>query len=397
MKLAHRTFDIPGSETLAITAKANALRAEGKDVVGFGAGEPDFPTPKHICEAAKRAIDDGWTRYTATQGVPQLTKAVATHLQRQFGLSVEPNQVLVSVGGKHSLYNGILCLADPGDEVLLPAPYWVTYPVQNTMAGAVTTVVEARVEDGFRVTVASLEKALTPRTRGLVLNSPSNPTGAAYSVKDLEAIAEFVRANDLWVISDEMYARLVYDGFQHRFFATLPGMAERTLTVYGLSKSYSMTGWRVGIAVGPKDLIDAMNRLQGQSTSNIAAPVQAAAIAALTEPDDFIGEWVTEFDRRRRVMVDRLNAIPGVRCVLPEGAFYAFPDMRGLLGRRTPAGKMLATDWDLIDWLLDDVQVALVPGTPFGAPGFARLSYATSMANIDKGLDRIAKAVATLS
>ncbi len=390
MKLASRTASIPASETLAITARANQLRAQGKDVIGFGAGEPDFPTPRHIIEAAKKGLDDGWTRYTAAQGHPDVLKAVAAHLNGQFGLAVEPGQCIVSVGGKHTLYNAMMCLVEPGDEVLLPAPYWVTYPVQIQMAGGVTVPVSATAENGFRVTVADLERACTPKTRGIILNSPSNPTGAAYTEAQLLEIAEFVKARDLWVVSDEIYARLAYDGFKCRFFGTLPGMAERTLTVYGLAKTYSMTGWRIGIAAGPKPVVEAMGRLQGQVTSNPTSVAQVATIAALTQPDDFIAEWITAFDARRRVMVQRLNAIPGVRCNLPEGAFYAFPDLSAYLGRSW-RGKVLANDWDIINLLMDEGLVALVPGSPFGAPGFARLSYATSMANIEKGLDRMVR------
>ena len=396
MKLAQRTFDIPGSETLAVTAKAAALRAKGLDVIGFGAGEPDFATPAHIVAAAKRALDDGWTRYTPSQGSPKLISAICDHMAKHFALECAPNEVMTSVGGKHALYNAVMCLANPGDEVLLPAPYWVTYPVQCTMAGARAVVVPAGADTGFRVTVEALEKATTAATRGLILNSPSNPTGAGYREEDLLAIADFVKRRDLWVLSDEMYARLVYDGYTSRFFATLPGMRERTVTVYGLSKTYAMTGWRVGITVAPAELTEAMNRVQGQVTSNIAAVCQAAAIAALAEPDDFLAGWVAEFDQRRRFMVSRLNAIEGVSCNLPEGAFYAFPDFGELLGRRY-GDKVMATDWDLIDYFLAEAQVALVPGTPFGAPGFARLSYATSMANIEKGLSRMETAISRLS
>jgi aspartate aminotransferase len=395
MILADRCASVPASETLAITARVAQLRAQGKDVIGFGAGEPDFPTPKYIIEAAKRGLDEGWTRYTAAGGHPQVLKAVADHLGKQFGLAVEPSQTMVNVGGKHTLYNAMMCLINPGDEVLLPAPYWVTYPVQIHMAGGTTVPVSASPENGFRVTIAELERAITPKTRGLILNSPSNPTGAAYDEQQLLEIADFVSKHDLWVVSDEIYARLAYDGFKVRFFATLPGMAERTLTVYGLAKTYSMTGWRIGIAAGPKPLIDAMGRLQGQVTSNPTSVAQYATMAALTQPDDFIAEWLVAFDARRRFMVEALNAIPHVTCNRPEGAFYAFPDLRAYVGK-SYGGKVLASDWDLINYLMDEALVALVPGSPFGAPGFARLSYATSMENIESGLDRLGRALARL-
>ena len=395
MKLAQRTHDIPASETIAITTKAAALKAAGHDVIGFGAGEPDFETPAHICRAAQRALDEGWTRYTPTGGLPALKTALVDHLARTFGVEASPSQVMASCGGKHVLFNAILALCNPGDEILLPAPYWVTYPVQCTMAGARAIPVPTEAADGFRLRRAQLEAAMTDRTRGIILNSPSNPTGAAYSEEDLREIAALAAERDLFVISDEIYARLTYDGFKSRFFATLPGMAERTLTVYGLSKTYAMTGWRVGFAVGPAPVIEAMTRIQGQVTTNPASVAQAGAIAALTEPEDFLAEWLSAFDARRRVMVDRLNAMEGVSCTLPKGAFYAFPDLRGLLGRRA-AGTVMETDWNLIDYLLDVAGVALVPGTPFGAPGFARLSYATSMADIENGLDRMATALARL-
>ncbi len=395
MKLAVRMDSIPASATIAVTTKAAALKAAGKDVIGFGAGQPDFDTPQHIRDAAKQALDDGWTRYTPTPGLPAVRKAIVDHLQHHFGLEVESNQVMVSCGGKHVLYNTMMALVEPDDEVLLPAPYWVTYPVQVNMAGGRVNVVNTSVDNGFRATVADLEAACTPRTRGLILNSPSNPTGAGYSREQLLEISEFVKARDLWVVSDEMYARLTYGDYKSTFFATLPGMEERTMTVYGVSKTYGMTGWRIGIGVGPKEMISAMSRMQGQVTTNPAAMAQAGTIAALTRPEDFLADWLKAFDSRRRVMVERLNAMEGVSCTMPDGAFYAFPDLRALLGRRF-GSKVMETDWDLINYLLDEALVALVPGTPFGAPGFARLSYATSMDNINAGMDRMQAAFARL-
>ena len=307
---------------------------------------------------------------------------------------------MVSCGGKHALYNAMMCLCNPGDEVLLPAPYWVTYPVQIQLAGGKTVVVPTTAEEGFRVRVADLEAAWTPNTKGLILNSPSNPTGAGYTEDDLLAIARFAVQRDLWVVSDEIYARLTYDDYQSRFFATLNvdghSMADRTLTVYGLSKTYAMTGWRIGIAIGNATLISAMTRLQGQVTSNPAAVSQAGAIAALTESDEFLVQWLEAFDARRRYIVERLNSIEGVHCNLPQGAFYAFPNFSGVLGRRL-GERTLETDWDLTDFLLDDARVAIVPGTPFGAPGFARFSYAASMKTIETGMDRITGALKKLS
>ena len=400
MKLSERAMQVPGSPTLAVTAKVGQLRAQGINVIGFGAGEPDFETPAYIRDAAKRGLDDGWTRYTPAGGRPAVKEAIIEHVATHFQLTAESSQVMVSCGGKHVLYNAMMCLCDPGDEVLLPAPYWVTYPVQIQLAGGKTVVVPATADNGFRVQVADLEKACTPNTKGLILNSPSNPTGAGYTEDDLLAIARFAVERDLWVISDEIYARLTYDDYQSRFFATLDvdgeSMADRTLTVYGLSKTYAMTGWRIGIAIGNAPLISAMTRLQGQVTSNPAAVSQAGAIAALTESDAFLDQWLEAFDSRRRYIVDRLNAIEGVRCNLPQGAFYAFPDFSDVLGRRI-GDRTLTTDWDLTDYLLDDARVAIVPGTPFGAPGFARFSYASSMETIETGLDRITDALDRLS
>jgi aspartate aminotransferase len=395
MKLAARTEDVPASATIAVTTKAAALKAEGKDVIGFGAGQPDFDTPAHIISAAKKALDDGWTRYTPTAGLPQMKHAIQSHVARDFDLNVELNQVMVSCGAKHVLYNALQCLLNPGEEVILPAPYWVTYPVQCVMAGGRAQIVNSSSENGFVPRLSDLEAACNERTRGIIVNSPSNPSGAGYSMTDLEGIAQLARDRDLWVISDEIYAKLTYDGYTSRFFATLPGMAERTLTVYGLSKTYAMTGWRIGIGIGPAPLIAAMSRMQGQVTTNPAAPCQGGAIAALTEPEDFLPGWLAEFDQRRRIMVDTLNAMDGVTCNLPKGAFYAFPDLRGVLGRRA-GDRVIDTDWALIDYLLEDAGIALVPGTPFGAPGFARLSYATSMANIEAGLARMGEALARL-
>ena len=395
MKLAHRMESIPDSATIAVTTKAAELQAKGMDVIGFGAGQPDFDTPAHIREAAKRAIDEGWTRYTPTPGLPGLRDAVVRHAWEHFGLEIVRGQVITSCGGKHTLYNAAMALINPGDGVLLPAPYWVTYPVQIEMAGGTVNVVNTSAERGFRATVPDLEAACTERTRGLILNSPSNPTGAGYSREQLLEIAEFVKRRDLWVIADEMYAKLTYGGYESTWMATLPGMEERTVTVYGLSKTYAMTGWRLGIGIAPSHIVSAMSRMQGQVTTNPSSMVQAGGIAALSGDHGFLTPWLEAFDARRRVMVTTLNAMEGVSCNAPDGAFYAFPDFRAVLGRSF-RGKRLTTDWELIDYLLEEAQVALVPGTPFGAPGFARLSYATGMENIEKGLARVAKALANL-
>ena len=295
------------------------------------AGQPDFDTPLHIRDAAKRALDEGWTRYTPTPGLPQMRQAVVDHRSKYFGLSIEQNNVITSCGGKHSLYNGMMCTANPGDEVLLPSPYCYL-PGTDRNGGCCPGVCCGGARERFSSHSRATEAACTDKTRGLILNSPSNPTGAGYRKEELEAIAELAVRRDLWVISDEMYARLTYGDYESTWFATLPGMFERTYTVYGVSKTYAMTGWRVGIGIGPADLVSAMSRMQGQITTNPASIAQAGAIAALTQPEDFLAEWLEAFDARRLRMVEMLNAIDGVSCNVPEGAFYAFPDLRGLWG-----------------------------------------------------------------
>jgi aspartate aminotransferase len=396
-RLSSRLAEIKPSVTLAVTAKAARLRAEGLDVIGFGAGEPDFDTPDHIKDAAKRALDAGQTKYTEVGGTIALRKAICKEMEKAHGLRFAPDQVLVSCGAKHSLYNLFHALLDPGDEVIVPAPYWVSYPDIVKLAGGTPVVIETRAEDGFLVKPEQLHRAITSRTRAFILCSPSNPTGGAYDERDLNALRPVFEEHGIMVVADDIYRRLAYGDYRFKEIATLsPAMAERTVIVDGFSKTYSMTGWRLGYTVGPRTLIQAMATLQGQSTSNPTSIAQAAAVVALEGPEEPIEEMRREFDRRRQVMVEKLRAIPGVSCYDPRGAFYCFPDLSAYVGRRPKGGEKIDDDVRLCDYLLDVGRVAVVPGSGFGAPGFVRLSYATSMANITKGLDRMAEALGAL-
>ena len=397
MQLARRVKEIKPSPTLAVDAKAKALLAQGIDVVGFGAGEPDFDTPDNIKEAAIKAIKSGFTKYTPAGGTEELKKAVCQKFKQDNNLDYTPPEILISCGAKHSLYNICQALFEEGDEVLIPAPYWVSYPDMVMLAGGTPVIIKTTEKTGFRMTAQDLEKAITPKTKALILNSPSNPTGASYSKEDLIAIARVVLKKGIIVISDEIYEKLIYDGFQFSSIASCdPALKPQTLVVNGVSKSYSMTGWRIGYAAGPKDVISAMTNIQSQSTSNPTSIAQKASLEALNGPQDFIPMMVKEFDRRRTYMVDRLNAMPGVSCFKPSGAFYAFPNVSGVYGRK--AGSLAITDSSTFtQYLLESVNVAVVPGVAFGADENIRLSYATSFANIEKGLDRIQKAIEALT
>ena len=399
IKLASHLDQIKPSITLAVTAKAAKLKAAGVDVISFGAGEPDFDTPAHIKAAARAALDSpGVGKYTDVMGILPLRKAIAAELGRVHHVAIEPDQVLVSTGAKHSLYNLFMALLDPGDEVLIPAPYWVSYPDMVMLAGGRPVILETRADDDFAVTAQQVREACGARTRAIVLNNPSNPTGAVYSKKQIEDLAQVVVEKDILVISDDIYRQLVYgDAAYHSIAAIGPEVAKRTILVDGLSKTYAMTGWRIGYTAGPVPLIKAMAKIQGQSTSNPTHIAQLASLAALTGPQDCVAEMRKAFDERRIAMVKLLRAIPGVKCREPKGAFYAFPDLSAYIGKKTPEGKVLADDVQLCDWLVEAGLVAVVPGSGFGAPGFVRLSYACSMQNIEVGLDRLGKALAQLS
>lgn len=396
--LTDRVAAIKPSPTLVITAKANALKVQGVDVVGFGAGEPDFDTPQNIKDAAIHAIQAGKTKYTAVDGTPELKDAIISKLKRDNGLTYARDEIIVSNGGKHSLYNIAQALFEKGDEVIIPAPYWVSYPDQILLNDATPVILNTDDKSGFCITPHQLKSAITPRTKALIINSPSNPTGSAYTQKELDSLAQVCLANDVLMISDEIYEHIVYDGFKHVSVASLSAETKaKTLVVNGASKAYSMTGWRMGFTAGPKDIIAAMNKIQSQSTSNICSITQAACVEAYNGPQDVLTPMIAAFKERRDFIVRELSATPGVTCLNPKGAFYVFPNISQFFGKKTPKGKLVATSRDFCDYLLEDHLVAAVSGEGFGAESYMRLSYATSMENIKKGLSRIKKAAAELS
>jgi aspartate aminotransferase len=390
---AGRIASVGVSEILKITAKAGALKRAGRPMIILGAGEPDFDTPDHIKEAAIRAIRDGATKYTALDGSPELKDAVRAKFERENGLVFAPDEVTCGAGAKQILYNAFMATLDPGDEVVIPTPYWTSYSDIVAIAGGTPVLVPCGIEAGFRLAPEQLEAAITPRTRWLLLNSPSNPSGAAYSAEDLEALAGVLRRHPhVWAMSDDMYEHILYDG---RAFATLaavaPDLRDRTLTVNGVSKAYAMTGWRIGYGGGPAALIRAMAVVQSQATSCPSSVSQAAAVAALNGPQDIIAERCAAFQRRRDLVVAGLNAIPGIQCPVPQGAFYTFASCEGLLGATTPGGRTIRTDRDVADYLLE-ADVAVVPGACFGLEPFFRISYATSEDELRTALERIGAA-----
>ncbi len=394
-RVSDAVAQIAESATLAVDAKAKALRAAGENVIGFGAGEPDFPTPDHIVEAAVAACRDARQhRYSPAGGQPELKEALAEKTRRDSGLDLSPAQFLITNGGKHAVYNTMAALVDPGDEVLIPAPFWTTYPEPVRMFGGVPVEVFAGADAGFRVTVDQLEAARTDRTKLLVFVSPSNPTGAVYPREEIEAIGRWAVENDIWVVTDEIYEHLLYDGAEHHSLPVLvPEIADKCVVLNGVAKTYAMTGWRVGWMAGPVDLIQAATNLQSHATSNVCNVAQAAAIAAVSGPLDDVAAMRAAFDERRRVIQGMLDAIDGVRCLEPEGAFYAFPSMEGLIGR-TIGGREIGSTLDLASVVLEEAKVAFVPGEAFGAPGYARFSFALGMDDLREGIGRIAELVA---
>ena len=394
-RISARVAAVTESATLAIDAKAKALKAAGEDVIGFGAGEPDFPTPAHLVDAAVEACRDPKNhRYSAVAGLPELRQAVADKTKRDTGLEVTAGQVLVTNGGKHAVYNAFAALLDEGDEVLLPSPYWTTYPEAIALAGGTTVVVPTDDTTGFRASVDQLEAARTDRTKVLLFVSPSNPTGAVYARQQIEEIGRWAVEHGLWVVTDEIYEHLVYGSAEnHSMPVVVPELAERCVIVNGVAKTYAMTGWRVGWAIGPADFVKAAANLQSHCTSNVSNVSQRAALAALTGDLSAVHEMRTVYDRRRRRMLELLGAIPGVVCPEPEGAFYAFPSFKDVLGREV-AGRTPQTTLELAEVILDQARVALVPGEAFGAPGYMRLSYALGDDDLVEGVTRIAKLLA---
>lgn len=396
MRLARRVQNIKESPTLAITAKAKMMKTRGIDVISFGAGEPDFDTPKHIKHAAIRAIDEGFTKYTQVGGIDELKDAIIEKFRKDNELRYTREEILVSCGGKHSFFNLCQALFEEGDEVIIPSPYWVSYPVMVSMTGATPVIVSIYEDKGFKMTHEEFEKNITTATKALVINNPSNPTGAVYSAEELRAIADVAVRNNIPIISDEIYEKLCYDDSHFISIASISDDVKRqTVVLNGVSKAYSMTGWRIGYAAGSKELIKAMTNIQSQSTSNASSISQKAAVEALCGAQDTVVEMLREFDGRRRFMVDGLNSIDGISCIMPAGAFYVFPNISAFF-KKTYKGKVIEGSIEFAEFLIDVAEVAVVPGEAFGADGYVRLSYATSMENIEKGIKRIAEAVKRL-
>lgn len=396
IKLAKRMDDVKESPTLAITAKAKAMKAKGWDVIDFGAGEPDFDTPDNIKDAAIKAIESGFTKYTAVGGIDELKDAIIEKFKRDNNLNYTREEILVSCGGKQSFFNLSLAFFEKGDEVIIPAPYWVSYPVMVAISGAKPVIIEGREENGFKITPEELSDAITGSTKAIVINSPSNPTGTAYTPDELKAIADIAVKKGVFLISDEIYEKLCYDNHPFVSIASFSEDVKRqTIVLNGVSKTYSMTGWRIGYAAGPKGLIKAMTNIQSQSTSNPTSISQKAAVEALKGPQDAVDNMVKEFDKRRKIMVDSLNAIKGIRCLLPPGSFYVFPNISRLLKKRFN-GKAINTSADFAEFLLEEAEVAVVPGEAFGGEGHIRMAYATSMENMKEGLKRIGAVVKKL-
>lgn len=390
---------IEPSPTIAVTTRAAELRAQGRDVIGLGAGEPDFPVPDFVQEAAIQAIRDGRSKYTPADGTPELKQAVADKFRRENNLDYAVDEITVNVGGKHTIFNAMMVTLGAGDEVVIPAPYWVSYPDVVRFAGAKPVIVEAGADTGYKIKPEQLEAAITPKTRWFIFNSPSNPTGAAYSKAEIQALAEVLRRHEhVWILSDDIYEHITYDGFEFHTIAELaPDLKARTLTMNGASKAYSMTGWRIGYAGGPKPLIKAIGKLQSQSTSNPCAIAQAAATAALNGPQDFLAERAAAFSKRRDNVLAWLAEAPGLTCVKPEGAFYLYPDCSDLIGKRTSGGSAIESDEDVAKYLLEAEGVAVVHGAAFGLSPAFRLSYATSMDVLEDACGRIVRACNALN
>ncbi len=396
MKLAERITRIKPSPTFAAAAKAAAMRARGVEVISFAQGEPDFDTPENIKQAAYKAIRDGFTKYTPVGGFDDIKDAIIAKFKRDNAITYDRSQILVSAGAKLCIYNLAQIFLESGDEVIVPAPYWVSYTDIVLLMDAKPVVIATEAEKDFKITPAQLKSALTPRTKAIFLNSPCNPTGSTYTVPELKALAEILVPRQILIIADDIYEKFVYDGTVFASIASLgKEVQDQTMVINGVSKTYSMTGWRIGYAAGPAALIAAMNKVQGQNVSNPVSFCQKAAVEALAGPQDSVREMIGEFDRRRRVITERLNAMPGIRCALPKGAFYVFPDVSGVFGKKWGEKKILNSG-DVTDFLLEEARVAVVAGAAFGDDRYIRFSYATSMKNIEKGMDQIAAALKRL-
>ncbi len=389
---------IKPSPTIAVTQKARELKAAGKDVIGLGAGEPDFDTPDNIKQAAIKAINDGDTKYTAVDGTPALKKAIVEKFKKENNLDYTTDQITVGAGGKHVIYNAMMATLNEGDEVIVPAPYWVSYPDMVLLAGGKPVIMECDEKQGFKINPTDLEKFITPKTKWIILNSPSNPTGACYSEQDIKAIAAILeKHNHVYILSDDIYEHVTYEGFKFFTIAQINSLKDRVLTMNGVSKAYSMTGWRIGYAAGPKDIVKAIAKIQSQSTTNPCSISQAAAVEALSGRQDFIKERANSFQERRDFVVNALNAIDGIECLNPDGAFYVFPSCKGLMGKKDPNGIEIKSDTDFVKSLLENSGIAVVQGSAFGLEGFFRISYATSMDNLKKAMDKISSFCKSLS
>lgn len=397
MKFSNRIEQVKPSMTLAIDAKAKEMKAQGEDVIGFGAGEPDFNTPERIKQAAIRAIEANDTHYTPVGGTFELKDAIITKMKRDNGLDYDRSQILVSCGAKHSFYNLAQAMWEEGDEVIIPAPYWVSFPEMVVLSGAKPVIIDTNASNNFKITVDQIKEVLTPKTRAILINTPSNPTGFAYEKSELEAIAAFALENNLLMISDEIYEWIIFDDFKHTSIASLSKEAQKNCVVInGVSKCYAMTGWRIGYIAADAEIVKRVQKLQGQSTSGPCSISQAASVEALVGPHDDVQEMVREFEKRRNIMVDQLAAIPGVECRRPNGSFYSFPDFSGLYGKKDRKGKELQGSLDFTEFLLTEKKVAIVPGIAFGADANARMSFATSLDKIEEGVKRIKEAVELL-
>ena len=390
---------IKPSATMVITAKATQLKREGKNVIGLSSGEPDFDTPQHVKQAAIDAINYGYTKYTNIEGIPELRQSIVEKFKKDNDLNYDISNVIVGTGGKQILFNALMSSLNKDDEVIIPAPYWVSYPDMTLLAGGKPIFVNCSSETNFKLSGDALEKVITKNSKWLILNSPSNPTGSCYSISELEEIANIVRKyENLYVMTDDIYEYIVYDNFKFYTLAQVaPDLKDRILTVNGVSKSYCMTGWRIGYAAGPSLLIKAMIKIQGQSTSNPSSISQYAALAGISGSKEFLDPCLNAFDERRHHVVDKLNSIDGISCILPEGAFYAYPNVSGLIGKKTQNGKILNNDAEIVEWLLESAEVAAVPGVAFGLEPYFRVSYATSLEVLKEAMNRIEKAVLTLS
>jgi aspartate aminotransferase len=397
--VAHALERVKPSPTMAITSKARELKAAGHDVIGLGAGEPDFDTPDNIKQAAIEAIRRGETKYTAVDGIPELKAAIVKKFARENGLSYKPSEISVGSGGKQVLYNALLATLNPGDEVIVPSPYWVSYPDIVLLAGGTPVIVDTKLEDGFKLSPKALAAAITPRTKWFIFNSPSNPTGAAYTRDEIKALTQvLLKHEQVWILTDDIYEHLVYEGFQFTTPAAVePKLKSRTLTLNGVSKAYSMTGWRIGYAGAPEPLIKAMATLQSQSTSNPCSISQWAAVEALNGPQDFLPRWVASFQERRDLVVAMLNQAKGLTCPKPEGAFYVYPSCAGCIGKTTPKGQTIGSDEDFATALLQEEGVAVVHGAAFGLSPFFRISYATGKKALEEACRRIQRFCASLS